>query len=209
MTKSFAILRPGEEINAKPNQETDARSAITRGMVEYLEDLEFDIFGGRSFRFERVTENWSVFEENAVYPSAVVWSEDIARYDSSRLTPDVLSTDIEMPFGSFMMTSCEMILSCKISAWATDDVERSALVAMLESELSPTEWRYGLLLVLPHYFNAIASYELQTVQYFDTEIDATRRFKRADIVVEARVPVIRLKNFPKSRILADITVTQE
>ena len=209
MTKSYAILRPGEEVNAKPNQETDARTAITRGLVEYLEGLEFDTFGGRPFQFQRVSDNWSVFEENALYPSAVVWSDDIARYDSSRLTPDVLTTDIEMPFGTFMMTSCEMVLSCKISVWATDDIERSALVAMLESDMSPTEWRYGLLLVLPHYFNAIAAYELQTVQYFDTEVEATQRFKRADVVVEARVPVIRLKNFPKSRILADISVTQE
>ena len=74
--------------------------------------------------------------------------------------------------------------------------QRMGLVAMLEQQLDPTDFRYGLLLELPHYFNERASYEKTSMRYIDNEDSAQRRIRRAQITVTGRVPVVRLASLP-------------
>jgi hypothetical protein len=69
---------------------------------------------------------------------------------------------------------------------------------MLERDLCPVDFMYGLLLELPHYFNARAIYEPFDSAYEDSAEDATRRYRRAVITLHSNVTVLRVVDYPEA-----------
>ncbi len=187
--KAADDLRPAFSIN----QETDARTAIARGLKEYLEQLFYQASGGRQVHFRHVFDTWAQAESNAEYPSAAVVARGEGVYDASKFTPQVESA----AEGLGVVQTSELRIDADVGVWATDNKERMALVAMLERDLVPTEFMYGLRLELPHYFNARAEYELASMNYVDSAEDAMRRHRRAMLLVHATMPVLRLVKLPK------------
>ena len=205
--RTQAILKPlKESVNFTLNQETDARTALVRGLCEYMQDLETSVFGQRTVRFNGVFENWADFEENVSYPSAYVFAEEAGEYEPNKNTPSVELIDKDFPYGVYLVNYGEYVQKLSIHLWATDTVERMALVGMLESELNPVEWKYGLTLILPHYFNATGTFELLSCRYEDSSEQSMQRYRLATLVVEGRVPLIRINGYPTARILSDVTV---
>lgn len=202
------VLRPDVPPTITNRHETDARTALTRGLARYLAGLEFDGGAGRILAFQgRVFESYADPETQAQFPSAVVLSDQPALYDASRLTPGAPVDRLpSTPEGNALLSTSELTLDLTLDVWATENRSRSALVAGLEQALSPTDWMYGLRLDLPFYFGARAGYELLSVQYIDSEDSATRRYRRASLVVSGRVPVYRIVPLPVARARFDLSV---
>ncbi len=188
--------------------ETDARTALARGLAMYLRGLEFDGGAGRILAFgNRVFDSYADPEVQAAFPSALVSSDTPGTYDASRLTPGEPVDRVQAFEGNAIYATSEFVMDMVIDIWATEPRSRMALVAGMEQALSPTDWMYGLRLDLPFYFGARAGYELQSVQYIDSEESATRRYRRASMVVSGRVPVYRFaaKPLARPRLALDVT----
>lgn len=202
------VLRPDVPPSITNRHETDARTALTRGLARYLAGLVFEGGAGRILAFQgRVFESYADPETQAQFPSAVVLSDQPALYDASRLTPGAPVDRLpQTPEGNALLSTSELTLDLTLDVWATENRSRSALVAGLEHALSPTDWMYGLRLDLPFYFGARAGYELLSVQYIDSEDAATRRYRRASFVVSGRVPVYRIVPLPVARARYNLSV---
>ena len=193
-------------------QDTDAHTALTRGLAEYMTQLLFDGMDGRQFRFEVVAED---FEDElpAKYPACAVYSTVTAEYDASSFTPTarkenrVDGQDEKSPARVVVKTS-ELVLPITLEIWCTDKEARIAIIKGLEKALCPLDWMYGIRLELPHYFNARAEYAKTSVTYTDTSATVSQGFRNALIMLTANVPVMYVKEFPLADIRFVSSVTQ-
>ena len=191
------------------NRETDARTALTRGLAEYLAQLSVD-FQGRPLAFANVFSSWAQPETQAIYPSAVVYSVEEGAYDASKLTMDVNPRNRLPPpnDNAYVVSPAEFTLDVTIEIWATDPLERAAIVAMVEDAFSPSTWiGAGIRLELPHYCNERAEFEMISSRYEDTDEDSVRRYRKAFFKARGRVPVVRVQSFPKATIRSKVAVT--
>lgn len=171
------------------NRETDARTALTRGLAEYISTLRIETTDGRFVKFVQVYNTWAEPEDITYYPSAAVYASDPGNYDPSKFTPGGL---VNISGDTYLSSTSEIVFDMNIEIWATDPIERNALVAMLEDGLNPVDFMYGAKLILPHYFGEIAEIEMLSQAYVDTSEDAKRRYRKAVVVVRGRMPVTRL-----------------
>ena len=75
---------------------TDSRTALTRGLAEYVSEVEGEAADGRLLRLQRVFENWARPEDQAEYPSAIAYTTGPGMYEASRLT-SYPSPDQQLP----------------------------------------------------------------------------------------------------------------
>lgn len=194
------ITEPDEPVQYSVNRETDARTALTRGLADYLSGLEITGAAGREFLFNRVYSTWAEPEDEAIYPMAAVYATGAGEYEASKLTPAlqrVVSIDTDVPLQTiYLIQPCELAVDLIIDIWGTDPDMRQNLVAMLEEALNPVEWRYGMLLELPFYFNERGTYEMLRMEYEDGEDTAQQRVRKAKVTVRGRVSVTRLTTAP-------------
>ena len=191
------LLDPAEKTEFTANKETDCRTALTRGLKEYIEQMRGAAPGGREIIFKQVLQTWAEPELPARYPSAIVYGMVEGTYDASRFTPGVSAGHrIPEPDGRFLMQMAEYVADLTLEVWCTDPNERMDFAMFLEDALNPTDFMYGFRLVLPHYFNARASFEMKALAYADTEEEAKRRYRRAVFTLEGRVPLIKLVGIP-------------
>jgi hypothetical protein len=181
------------------NRETDARTALFRGLKEYLADLEIEVQpGGRVVSFQRAYDAWAEYEKTAEYPALVVYGvEEEAAYDASRLTPGV----IRLPDGTVLSSGAELVVTLAVDATATDPEERVAICAMVEDAWNPDpdHARHGARLELPHYHGARASFTPLGVKYLDDEVSAARKIRRVVWRVRAAVALLRVVQFPLAK----------
>lgn len=172
-------------------RETDCRSALVRGMREYLEQLGADWAPTRRFlRFERVVENWAESELPATYPAAAVAASGDGSYDrEARLSP----TAVRTASGATLFLVGEFTTSVTVDVWSFDKRERAGLVALLEDAFAPVDWMAGFRLELPHYHGVRTTWELQGSRYMDVDgADPQQRVWRAQLTLDAKVPQVRL-----------------
>lgn len=187
------------------NREVDARTALARGVKDYLTQLSISWEGGRSLQFEQVYANWAEPEDEAVYPSAFVHMPAGSIYDASNLTPK-LDGQLKLPDGRFLVKTSEMTCDLEVEVWATDSVERAALIAMLEDAFAPTLFSYGFRLLLPYYFGELAEFAMASMTYVDSEDAARQRFRKAVFTLKAGIPVIRLQSIPTMQTRVPVSV---
>lgn len=191
------------------NQEADCRTALTRGVADYLRTLAIQMPGGRKLLFEEVLNTWAEPEVPAKYPSAIVYAAGPGTYDASRFAPGINSKDkLPEPDGRYVLQLAEFTLDLSVELWATDPNERVGLVKMLEDAFNPVDWMYGFRLDLPHYYGARASYEMKSLVYMEAEDDAARRYRRAAFTLGGRVPLIRMVDFPQAKPRARLDVIE-
>ena len=173
-----------------PYRSTDSRTAILRGIKEYIAGLEMT-FEGKLIRFKKVLETWADPEDTADYPRAVVYSPAPGVYDDSRLTSTLI--DVSLPgAGPYVLQQvCELSLPAVIEVWTTDSVMRMGVTAAVEDAMNPVDWMGGFRLDLPHYFSARATVSAKTVDYQDIGEDVQRRWRRSVIQLETQMPVYR------------------
>ncbi len=183
------IVEAMDKESLTSHRETDTRTATTRGMREYLEQLGL-FWAGRTLRFARVVEAWAEPEQSAAYPMAIVHAVGDAHPDreQARLTPRVT----QLGDGVAVAVVSEFASQITVEAWATDPVERAGLSAMLEDAFAPVEWMSGFRLELPHYHGARSTWEVTGTRYVDTADDAQRRLRRVQFDLAVTVPQIRV-----------------
>lgn len=207
--RTCIVSSPNDTWIPTDNRETDARTALTRGLAEYLEQLSMDVAGGRQVRFERVFQVWADPEDKAKFPAACVGSTGAGTYDASKFTPEPRAKDrLPLPDGRYLVSPCDFVQDLAVDVWANDPPERTACVAMVEDALScPVSWMYGMRLLLPHYFNTVGRYELLSVEYIDEEVETIRRYRRAVFKVRSSIAMRRLVATPQARLRFNLEVT--
>lgn len=176
---------------------TDVRTAMARGLAEYLADKSIIWEGGRRFAFANVFATWAEGEVPAEYPAAVIVGTSPMVYEDAELTPGLIQVRDSTDGDNFYFRQVAGVRQTfDIEIWAVDPAQRMALTAMVEDVLEPTDFMTGLRLELPYYFSSRATYEKMTMAYMDSPSDAQRRWRKAVITVDATcgqfVPVGRL-----------------
>jgi len=179
------------------HQETDCRTALTRGLAAYVAPLSIQLPGGRALRFKQVLGEWAEPEVPSRFPSAVVYAVGSGTYDADSFTPRVNERNrLATPDGRYLLRLAEFVIELQVAVWCTDPTERQGMVALLEQALNPTDFMYGFRLDLPHYFNARASFEMKGMEYRDSEEDAIKRRRIAVFTLEGRVPLMKIVSVP-------------
>ena len=189
--------------------ETDAHTALTRGLAEYMRQLEAVADGGRDTRFKLVTSDFPDPEGDEDYPAAGVWSPATGVYDASNFAPGkpcVIADQSGTLIG--LQKSSELMLDLFVDVVCTDKDERTAVMAMVENGFNPVSFMYGFRLVLPHYFGAHATYEPKGNQYRDDDASSIQGRRRVRLTVRANVPVITIVSGPRVRIRSTVTVSE-
>lgn len=180
-------------------RETDSRTALTRALKEYVEQLQIVLADGRVSRFLKVMQTWAEPEVPQDFPSAVVYSSDAGQYEARGLA---VSTDYVVDEGrQTIRTVAELSLGLTVEVWTSDPVERMAMCAMLEDAFDPVGWMAGFVLFMPHYHGAHAHFEKVSMTYVDS-VDAAMKRRRLAIftlnanttqyVVNGEVPELKV-----------------
>jgi hypothetical protein len=176
---------------------TDARTALTRGLADYLQQQVAVADGGREVRFKRVYSTWADPEKFAEYPSATIWTPEEGIYDGHSFTPTLDPRyQVDPPNGPYLVKMAEFAVALMVDIWTNDTKMRQELTSLCESVLNPVDFMYGLRLELPHYFNERATYSMEAMKYWDDEEHVIRRYRRSSIRVQAQVPVVKVSSFP-------------
>ena len=161
----------------------DARSALARGIQEYIAGLSIEWIGGRSLEFRHVLTSWAEPEDPKVYPSAVIVAGVPMDYEDESLTPKT-----EHCLGGYVRSVAGCRQRFELLIWTTDPQERKGIVTMLEDALDPVDWMTGIRLELPYYFNSRATYEKKSLYYIDDADSALKRWRRAVITIVGSMP---------------------
>lgn len=205
--RSCLITSRSQKTVFTSNRETDARTALKRGLKEYLKSLSFITPAQREVRFLKVFDVWPDHEEKAVYPSAIVYSIGDGTYDASNFTPTVSSKCVTND-GYYLVKYAEYTVSLRIEYWSNDPEERIALTMMLEDALNPVDWMSGAKIQLPHYHNQFAIYDLKTNNFPDSEGDVLSRTRKAYLSLEGQVSAVRCTELTKLvEVRTTLTVT--
>lgn len=174
-----------------PFRRMGVRRAMAVGLQEYLEDLSAQI-AGTKLQLQKVLADWAEPEDLGKYPGACVFSEGPCAYDANNFNSYVNNaTKIERannPAGGLYLaqtSECEAKLMLQVTC--QDPVSRGLIEAMLEDALVPSDEYYGLALVLPHYHNEVAVYELQSVTYEDDAGSAKQRLRVMTFELDAQL----------------------
>ncbi len=181
-------------------RDSDTRTALTRGLAEYISSVVVEREDGRKLRFQKVFSSWAEPEEGSVYPSAIAYTIGAGVYEASKFAV-VPTKDSQLPAPDerYALSPSEFVIDVTVEIWATDPPERTTLVAALEDTFNPFTGQYGFSLDLPHYHNVRATFEPLQMGYMDSETDAMQRNRKAMFLLNARVPLIKLASFPDAR----------
>ena len=188
------ITRPDDLQRITPRRTTDVRTAMTRGLAEYMADLSIVWAGGRPIRFKRVGDVWAEPEQLAEYPSAMVNTPNPVSYlaePDAPLNPAPPSSQV-FDDGRRWSFVGEADTEVNAEVWATDPKELMGLIAMLEDGFMPVDWMSGARLELPHYHGVRARVLMSGVTYIDLESDAARRYRKAQVDFMVSVPRLRI-----------------
>ena len=186
--KTLLLTEPAYAEAYSANRETDARTAVLRGLREYIDGLSYNAPGGTRMRFIQVGDAFPEVEQTAKYPAAYIYTDEPGVYDGAAFTPQLYT----LPDGRTLQMSAEFTQNITIDLWCTNAPERMGLLAMLEDAFDPVEWMSGFRLRLPHYFNAVATFLKTTVTAVDSTENANRRWRLASLNLMATMPQIRM-----------------
>lgn len=187
-------------------QETDARTALTRGLAEYVATLQHDAVGGRNVAFKQVIAEYADAEDLAVYPSACAYATGDQTYDAGGFKPQVVIPG--WPNNLRLVHVDNLDMEVRLTIYATDKEERVALMIALEAAFHPVEWMSGFRLDLPHYFNARADFLALRAGYEDDATQVMQRWRKATIILAGRVAVGRVQKFPGADPRTVVTATE-
>lgn len=180
---------------------TDATSALTRGIAEYVWSVQQQSQG--QYQFVASFDAWAEAEDiREDYPAFVAYTNDNeGNYDPANLSQRV--TGVRFADGTYEVGSASLDIMVNCEIWATDPEMRKAMVLQLEEAFNPGEI-YGFHLELPHYFNQRASFALLKTTYLGRAPEAMQRFVNARMILAASVPVTRVLGFAELQTVRSI-----
>lgn len=187
--------------SAKPRYtsfvETDARTALSRAVADYVSQVRVDGPAGRLVRFKRVVAEWADPQEREVLPYACADAQGDQEYDANGVTPAThLPVLANFPDDTHIIHTSNLIVMLRVGVWATDKEERAAIGRALESAFWPVRFTGGFRLDMPHYFGARATFQCMKAAYLDSEADVLAGYRKATWTLKAEGPVIRLEKIP-------------
>lgn len=200
---STVVMDPRSRPLYTLTQETDARTALTRGLKEYLQGVSAATITGRDVRFKSALDQWADPEITASWPALAVYADGPGIYEDSQFSVDASNGELlpDDPGTSrvtknYLIKTSELAVNVTVDVWCSDRGERTALVAALESALNPVDFMYGVRLNLPHYHGVRGRFELTQQVYEDDENTAKQRIRHAMLVVKGQVPVVVVRKLP-------------
>lgn len=184
-----------ESLKVTSRQDTDAMTALTRGLREYLSTVAIDV-AGAVIRFQTVLEHWAEPNDIALYPGAAVQISGETNYDYAGFTPTIDPRD-RASDGQWITRVSELTTSITIEAHCSGAEQRVAVAMLLEAALNPVDWMYGFRLALPHYYNQVGVYEPVRGDFQDNAANARHNLRPFVVTLEARVPVRRPRRLPE------------
>jgi hypothetical protein len=185
-SRTRVITSPNDLEKTTSYRETDCRTALARGLREYIEDNHsIQWAAGKEVSFLNVLEIWGAPEFPAKFPSCVVNGAGDGTYVGNQLNPSLVECS-DIP-GTYVRVRGDFEQTFDLIVWATDDVARMALTSHLESLLNPVDWMDGLRLELPFFFGARATYIATSPVYQDAEDSSSRKLRVGLIRVIANV----------------------
>jgi hypothetical protein len=181
---------------------SDGRTAALEILKRYISELIFfraGPVGGQPEPFQIPPENihieWPDNEEDMVFPSIVFLSASPIEYAMIGFSGYIeeKTKDVYQP-GTVLQWQYEHTETVAIEIWASKRAERRAILAGLESALTPTEAMYGLRFRVPNYFNQLVCFAAMTREMFE-DPDAARNRRRARVNVEMRFNAVALVNY--------------
>lgn len=169
----------------------DEMLAVGDALVRALEGLEYR----PGHRVKEVFAAWAEPEEQMEYPSIAIIPDGEGVYDASHLTPAPYSDTVDATAGIALWQDAEFVVRMGIRIYATDPVERSLIVRRVREVLQdPAGDTYGVSLACPRYFGGVTRVQVTplSVRYQDEQTEAMMRHRIAIIVVDCRLPVLRL-----------------
>lgn len=187
--KAFPVLRPDEAQVLTWDHESDVRTALIRGLSEYLEQLEVTFKGRRPAAFKRVVQTFTDLETKVEFPGAVVYALGTGTYDATHLAAKTFY--LEDGTRRALRQTSEYAVSLSVDFFANDKLEREALMSMLEDAFDPVDWMSGVRITLPSYHSARATYERISNSTEETSVDAQRRIWKGSMTIAASAPLLR------------------
>lgn len=202
------VVDPSQPEKLTANRETDGRTALARGVLEYLQQQVIEMPGGLKMRLENVYPEWPEQEDQVTYPAMTAVPEGEAEYDICGFTPNIDPTErLATPDGRFPVKWCEISQRIRLELHCTFPKARQALTAMCEEAFSPVDYMFGFKLRLPFYFNTYAVYEPLSVGYPDTAETAQERLRITYFYLRGHLPLYRLQTFPLFKPELEVEVT--
>lgn len=181
------VRRPDEKQRTTFVHTVDPRTALARGLKEYIEPISVIAEGGRQLRFEQVQHTWSEPEVPGKFPACSIVSIGDGEYDTDAYSWPEMVADGS---GRFVRKTSELVQEFQVVVWTTDPVARYGFVSELETRFSPFDWMLGFRLRLPFYYGMHCDYKAGSVVYDDQATDAQRRWRRAMITVMGHCSVL-------------------
>lgn len=190
------------------NRETDSRTALKRGLANYLMSLPQFIHPThqRKVKLQKIYDVWPDQEEKTEYPSAIVYSTEKHPYEAAGFTPSI-DPACKVDATTYLVKYAEVSFNMVIDILANDPEERVCLAMQMENALNPVDWMCGFQLELPHYHNLRGVYKLMDGNYPDDEPSAFTRNRHLTYTINGQVSAVRLKKLtPLTEVRANITV---
>lgn len=201
----FGEVFPAKE-NPPPLPE-DGRTIALRILRDYVSELVFYRLAGIDENGKRrppipfqiepadIYIEWPDNEENMRFPSLVFLSTGPANYNVIGLTSYVEegSKDVYGP-GTVLQWMSEYTEKVSLEIWASKKSERRAILAGLETALTPTEQMYGLRFRMPNYYNELVCFTVESRELID-DGDAVKNRRHARVTIEMRFNVVALVNY--------------
>lgn len=200
------IVSPRDKRVPTRQRSTDATTALTRGLAEYIASLQPVDFEGRYIPIAKVFDSWAEPEDEADYPSIACYTNgNPGQYEAQSMSP--LVNPNRYPDGSYEVSSRTLSVDVKVELWATDPEQRQAIIQALEDAFEPVDWMGGFRLELPHYYGQRATFDGAEVTYMGDTLEANQRFVNAVITMHASVPVTRVLPFAQATVKARTVTT--
>ncbi len=185
--------------NPKPLA-VDGRTVALRILREYVTNLTFYRSGGLGkpvIPFQIQPENfaieWPDNPQDLKLPSVVVMGSR-ANYDIIGLVSYIEeNTRNKFAPGTCIQWQMEHLETINLEIWASAKAERRAILAGLETALTPTEQMSGIRFTMPDYFNELVTFTPMRREIYD-EPDAMRNRRRAQIELQMRFNIVALVN---------------
>lgn len=188
------ISDPSDQEALTDVSDTDAKSALSRGLAEYLtEHVQISPDRGLAqTTLKKVVDMYAEPEVLSEYPSATVTFSGSGESDSSSMQALPVNRDGT----KCLLVTASFTQDLVVEVWCANPLERSLFGNAVEEALDPVDWMCGLRLELTHYHNARATYMLKSVDYDDSDQQNMRRYRIARFTVTATVPRLRLVSYP-------------
>ena len=184
-----------------PGLAVDGRTIALRTLARYIAALTFwrpgDTRGSPPIPFTIPIERFFIEmpddKQSMGFPCITV-VHNTAQYKVIGLTPYVEEDSLDQwgP-GTVVQWQDEYVEDIQLEVWCNMKAERRAILAGIETALSPTEQQAGLRFHMPDYYDEIVCFMLSTRRLVDNP-DSLRKRRSATLGINMRFTVVALVN---------------